>query len=86
MGRWRREQGWQAAAHLGVVAGEQALGHGPHVCPQELQPLVLVAHLLHVDVHGGHVLVASSQPRVLWAVGTELTGAVPTSSPLAPRP
>lgn len=49
-------------AHLRMIAWEQALGHGPHVCPQQLQPLVLKAHLLHVDVHGGHVLVASSQP------------------------
>lgn len=52
----------RAVAHLGVVAWEQTLGHGSHICPQQLQPLVLIANLLHVDVHGGHVLIASSQP------------------------
>lgn len=50
------------AAYLGVVAREQALSHGPHIRSQQLEPLVLVAHLLHVDVHGGHILVASGQP------------------------
>lgn len=60
LGRW--SQGGRFSGHLGVVAWEQALGHGPHICPQQLQPLVLIAHLLHVDVYGGHILVASSQP------------------------
>lgn len=60
LGRW--SQGSRFSGHLGVVAWEQALGHGPHICPQQLQPLVLIAHLLHVDVYGGHILVASSQP------------------------
>lgn len=82
---WRGGAG-DSGSHLGVVAGEQALSHGSHVRPQQLQPLVLVAHLLHVDVDGGHVLVAPSQPRVLWAVGTERLGQRRPPSFLVPRP
>jgi hypothetical protein len=52
-------------AHLGVVAREQVLRHGPHICPQQLKPLVLVSHLFHVDINGGNILVSSSQPGIL---------------------
>ena len=51
--------------YLGVVPREQLLCDGSHVVQQQLVPLLLVAHLVHVDVDGGHVLVAPLDPLVL---------------------
>lgn len=51
--------------HLGVVARVHLLCDGRDVLQQELVPLLLKVDLVHVDVDGGHVLVAALDPRVL---------------------
>ena len=48
-----------------IVSDEDLLLQGAHVGGQDVQPVLLVAHLIHVDVHSRHVLVASCQSWVL---------------------
>jgi len=52
-------------AYLGVVPREHLLCDGGNIVQHQLVPLFLVAHLVHVDVDGGHVLIATLDPRVL---------------------
>lgn len=51
--------------YLWVVPWIQFLRHWGDVLSQELEPLLLEADLVHVDVHGGDVLIAASQTLVL---------------------
>lgn len=52
-------------AHPGVVAGVELLRHGGNVLHQELVPLPLKVDLVHVDVNGRHVFVATLDAVVL---------------------
>ena len=56
-----------------IVSDEDLLLQGAHVGGQDVQPVPLVAHLVHVDVHRRHVLVASSQSWVLKHTHTHHT-------------
>lgn len=41
------------------VTSEQFLLHRSNVLPQKVKPLLVEAHLIHVNVTRGHVLVAA---------------------------
>lgn len=41
------------------IAGKELLLHRSNVLPQEVEPLLVEAHLIHVNVTRGHVLVAA---------------------------
>ena len=47
------------SVYLGVVTGIQFFSHRYDVVFEELEPLFLEADLVHVNVNGGHVLIAS---------------------------
>ncbi len=47
------------------IAGKELLLHGANVLPEKVEPLLVEAHLIHVNVTRGHVLVAALQPRIL---------------------
>ena len=55
-----------------IVSDEDLLLQGAHVGGQDVQPVLLVAHLIHVDVHSRHVLVASCQSWVLTHTYTHI--------------
>lgn len=56
---------WSRKAHPGVVARVHLHCDGRDVLQEELVPLLLKVDLIHVDVDGGHVLVAALDPFVL---------------------
>lgn len=62
-----------AVAHLGVVAGENLERDGRDELADEVQPLLVEADLLHVDVVGRHRLVAASDTLVLGRKGRSFT-------------
>lgn len=51
--------------YLWIVARVQFFGDRGDVLSEELQPLLLEADLVHVDIHGGDILIASGQTLVL---------------------
>ena len=55
------------------VSDEDLLLQGAHVGGQDVQPVPFVAHLIHVDVHRRHVLVASCQSWVLTHTHTPVS-------------
>lgn len=61
------EPSGRSGSYLWEVSGVQLLRDGGDVVLQELEPLLLEADLVHVDVHGRHVLVAAGEPLVLTA-------------------
>lgn len=70
-----------AVAHLGVVAGENLERDGRDELADEVQPLLVEADLLHVDVVRRHRLVAAGDTLVLGRKGrsfTMINDAVPT--------
>lgn len=52
--------------YLGVVSRIEFFGDGGDVLSEELEPLLLKAGLVHVDIHRRDVLVASGQTLVLY--------------------
>ena len=52
-------------SYIAVVSYEHFFLQGADVCVQEMEPLLLVADLLHVDVPSGHILVAAFYAGVL---------------------
>lgn len=71
--------------YLGVVSGVELLGDWGDVVLQELQPLLFVADLVHVDVHGGDVLVAAGETLVLLGHRKEGQVSPPLGANMAAR-
>ncbi len=47
------------------VASEELLLHRSNVLAKKVQPLLIEAHLIHVNVTRGHILIAALQSRIL---------------------
>lgn len=56
---------WRVVTYLWIVPRVEFFGDRDDVLSEELQPLLLKANLVHVDIHGGDVLIASGQTLVL---------------------
>lgn len=69
-------------AHPGVVAWVEFLRHGGDVLHQELVPLPLKVDLVHVDVDGWHVFVATLDAVVLDVTKENLVSRILRSNPL----
>ena len=54
-----------AEAYVMIVAKEDLSLHELHELSEEVEPVLLPSDLFHVNVNGGHVLIASWQSRVL---------------------
>lgn len=52
-------------SYIVIIAGEDELLQWPNVFFQEVQPLLLVLNLVHVNVAGWHVFIATRQSWIL---------------------
>lgn len=47
------------------VASEDLLLHWSNVFAEKVEPMLFEAHLIHVNVSGGHILVGAGKSRIL---------------------
>ena len=65
----KKGSGVTRVTHCVDVTGEDLLLERPHVLVQQMEPLGLVADLVHVNVAGGNIFVAALESGVLQANG-----------------